>query len=310
LRIAHRSKWLGIILSLFGVACQSQPALETAAGNNTLLWEITGKGLKEPSYFYGTMHVLCPEDGKLSPSLLAVMDHIKVLYFEVDLDDMLQLFGSLKAMKMQDGTQLRDLLSEEDYQKVKTYFDNKGMLPFNMIENYKPMLLSGMIEEEMMPCKSSNGMELVIMDESNKRNLKVKGLETMAYQAGLFDSIPYDIQARELVKAIDSVHSNSGLVDSLLQTYRSQNLESIAQLTAGDAGIEGKYLDLLLYNRNRNWVEKFDTIAIKGATLFAVGAGHLPGENGVLKLLQQKGYTIRPIKNEMAGVVEKTKPGI
>ena len=185
------------------------------------------------------------------------------------------------------------------------------MLPFNMIENYKPMLLSGMIEEEMMPCKTSNGMELVIMDESNKRNLTVKGLETMAYQAGLFDSIPYKIQAEELVKAIDSVHSNSGLVDSLLQTYRSQNLDAIGKLTNGDEGIEGKYLDLLLYNRNRNWVEKFDTIAIKGSTLFAVGAGHLPGENGVLQLLERKGYTLRPIKNDLQTTGgQKEKPGI
>jgi uncharacterized protein YbaP (TraB family) len=302
-------KWWGLVLTFLGVACQSQPKLEHAMGNNTLLWEISGKDLPAPSYFYGTMHVLCPEDGNLSPSLLQVMDRVKDLYFEVDLDDMVQVFGSLKAMNMNNGTKLQDLLTPEEYNRVKNYFDAKGVLPFAMVENYKPMLLSGMIEEEMLPCKSTNGMEMVILGESSKRNLQVKGLETMAYQAGLFDSIPYDVQAAELVKAIDSISTQRDDVDSLLQTYRTQNLAAIEELTSRDEGLEAKYLDLLLYNRNRNWVAQFDTIATKSPTLFAVGAGHLPGGNGVLELLRKKGYTVTPLKNDTSPA-EKTKSGI
>jgi len=271
--------------------------LERAANNNTLLWEISGKGLKTPSYFFGTMHMLCPEDAKLSKGMLQLLDRVKQLYFEVDMDDMTQLFGSLKAMNMRNGTQLKELLTEEEYKRVKAYFETKSPLPFSMIENYKPMLLSGLIEEQGLPCKSTNGMELVILEESNKRNLAVSGLETMEFQAGLFDSIPYKEQAEELVKAIDSIHVENGEVDSLLQTYRKQDLKMIEQLTNSGQGEEGKYLDLLLYKRNRNWASQFDAIAAKGSTLFAVGAGHLPGKEGVLELLRKKGYTLTPIKN-------------
>ena len=290
-------KWLGLILTFLGASCQSQPALEQAVNNNTLLWQITGKGLQQPSYFFGTMHMLCPEDAKLSAPLQQVMNQVKSLYFEVDMDDMMQMFGSLKAMNMKNGTKLQDLLSPEEYTRVKNYFDKHSPLPFTMMENYKPMLLSGMIEEQQLPCKSTNGMEMVILEQSNKLKLPVNGLETMEFQAGLFDSIPYQEQADELVKAIDSMQTQKGSIDTLMQTYRSQNLAKIEELTSSDQGEEAKYLDLLLYNRNRNWVAQFDTIAAKGSTLFAVGAGHLPGDQGVLELLRKKGFKVTPLKN-------------
>ena len=292
-----KMKWFGIILTFLGISCQSQPPLEKAANNNTLLWEISGKGLKIPSYFFGTMHMLCPEDAKLSATMQQVINRVKELYFEVDMDDMVQMFGSLKAMNMKDGTRLQQLLTPEEYARVKKYFEAKTPLPFSMMENYKPMLLSALIEEQALPCKATNGMEMVILEESNKHNLQVKGLETMAFQAGLFDSIPYKEQAEELVKAIDSAHVQKGSVDSLMQTYRAQDLSMIDKLTNSGQGEEGKYLDLLLFKRNRNWVEQFDTIAPRGPILFAVGAGHLPGDKGVLELLRKKGYTVTPLKN-------------
>lgn len=292
-----RFKWLGLIFTFFSTSCQSQPKLERAAGNNTLLWEISGKGLKKPSYIFGTMHMLCPEDAKVSRSLMLVLDRVKELYFEVDIDDMVQIFGSLKAMNMNDGNRLQDLIAPEAYERVKSYFEKHSPLPFSMIENYKPMLLSGLIEEQQLPCKSTNGMEMVILEESNKRKLEVKGLETMQFQAGLFDSIPYQEQALELVRSVDSVFSQQGAIDTLLQTYRAQDLEMIDQLTTTDKGSSGKYLDLLLYKRNRNWAAQFDTIAPNGPVLFAIGAGHLPGNEGVLSLLGKKGYTVTPLKN-------------
>ena len=290
-------KWLGVLLGFLSISCQSQPPLPKALNNNTLLWEISGKGLKQSSYVFGTMHMLCPEDAKLSLSMQLVLDRVKELYFEVDMDNMVEIFGSISAMAMKEGTKLSDLLTTEEYERVKNYFDGKLPLPFAMMENYKPMLLSAMIEEQSLPCKATNGMEMVILEESNKRKLEVKGLETMAFQAGLFDSIPYQEQARELVKAIDSSSVQDGMIDSLLNTYRAQNLEKIYELTTQAEGAEGKYLDLLLYNRNRNWAKQFDTIALDKPVLIAVGAGHLPGKEGLLELLKSKGYKVTPVKN-------------
>jgi uncharacterized protein YbaP (TraB family) len=87
------------------------------------------------------------------------------------------------------------------------------------------------------------------------------------------------------------------VVATMLAAFQRQDLDELARLTQSEeAGLEG-YGDLLLNNRNRNWVEKFIEISAKGSYLFAVGAGHLPGEAGVLNLLEKKGFKLRPLLN-------------
>jgi uncharacterized protein YbaP (TraB family) len=286
--------WFG----LFFLSCQSQPLqLKTASSNNTLLWEISGNGLAQPSYFLGTMHILCISDAHLSEQVQTVLDKVSSVYFEIDLDDMAQMFGALKAMTMKDGQTLQALLSPEDYQKVVKFFEGKTPLPFKMLESYKPLLLSSMVAEELLSCETAQGMEMLLMEEANKRKLEINGLETMAYQVGLFDSIPYPEQAKALIESIDSLAKQQVEVDKLLAAYRNQDLSALEKLTAEDESGIGGNLDLLLYGRNKNWVEQFKVMASKSSILLAVGAGHLPGEKGVLELLRKNGYTLRPLEN-------------
>ncbi|MEO7311617.1 MAG: TraB/GumN family protein [Chitinophagaceae bacterium] len=291
---------LSFVMSLFaflGLNCTSQPTPEKALDNNTLLWQITGNGLKQPSYFFGTMHILCSEDATISKNFNTVINKVGQVYFEIDMDDLGQMFGGMSAMNMLDGKKLKDLYTEAEYEKVKSWFDAHGQLPFNMIDGFKPLLLSSMVEEDAMACPQKDGMEMRIMELVNKRKLEIKGLETMSFQAGIIDSIPYEEQAKELLESIDSVGTQKKQMQQLVAEYKGQNLDSIDALTKSEEGGVSKYLDLMLYNRNRNWVKQFDAIAQEKSTLFAVGAGHLPGDNGVLNLLRKKGYTLTPMKN-------------
>lgn len=284
------------LLALLGINCSSQSP-EKAINNNTLLWEVSGKGLKHPSYFFGTMHILCPEDAAISVNFQKVINKVDQVYFEIDMDDLAQMFGSVGAMPMKDGKTLKDLYNEKDYQKIKTWFTEHGQLPFNMLENFKPMLLSSMVSESAMDCPQKDGMELKIMELANKRKLEIKGLETAAFQAGILDSIPYEEQAKDLLESIDSIGQQKKMMYQLATEYKSQNMDSIDALTKSEEGGMKKYLDIMLYDRNRNWVKQFANIASEKSTLFAVGAGHLPGEQGVLNLLRNMGYTLTPLKN-------------
>lgn len=272
-------------------AAQNNPVLQ-----NTLLWKISGLGLSQPSYLFGTMHVLCSDDATLSDSLLKAISNCDEVYFEIDLDDMGGLLSSLQYMRMNDGRKLSDLLSKEDYEKVKHYFEtHSSLIPFSMLERFKPLLISSLIEEDGMDCKTTDAMEMVIMKEAHNKDKKINGLETAQFQAGLFDSIPYEKQAEDLVKSIDSVSENKKMTAELVEVYKKQELDKIDELTRnGDPSIGG-YLDLLLYGRNRKWVEELQTILPKKSILMAVGAGHLPGEQGVINLLRKKGYTVSPV---------------
>lgn len=273
--------------------------LPSNQGNKTLLWEVSGGNLTKPSYFLGTMHILCPEDAFLSGAVLQILDTVDAVYFELDLDNMGQMMAAMQHMAMLNDTTLSDLLTPEEIEKVKAALADKLPLPFQVLERFKPMLISGLLSEQMLPCKAGAGTEMLIMDAASKRQLPTEGLETPAYQFSLFDKIPYAEQAKSLVKSLDTL-SNEGekMVGEMLMAFQQQDLEELAKLTQSEeSGLEG-YTDILLNDRNRNWVEKFVELSEKKTNLYAVGAGHLPGEAGVLKLLEQKGYKLRPLLNQ------------
>jgi uncharacterized protein YbaP (TraB family) len=267
----------------------------------TLLWKISGNGLKKPSYLFGTMHILCADDARLSDSLLAVIAHVDEVYFEVKLDmNIMSMLGMMKYMKMNDGKKLSDLMSEKDYEKVKDYFVKRyPPMLFSMIEHYKPMMISSLIESEGMNCQKQDGMELMIMKElQNEKNDKpINGLETIEFQASLFDSIPYEEQAKDLVNYVDSSEGYKKSSLELAEVYKQQDLDKIDSLSRkGDAGMS-KYMDLLLYDRNRKWAKLLAGLLPQKSLLVAVGAAHLPGDNGVIDLLRKQGYSLTPVKN-------------
>ena len=289
-----------LILSLAATGQKSLPKSDY----NTLLWQISGNGLPQPSYLFGTIHMLCKDDAVLSDSLKNIIRNCKDIYLEVDMDNIFEMMGLLKSMKMRNDTTLADLMDKKDYDRVKKYFQEKsGLIPFSMLETYKPLLAVSTLAESAVPCESAVAMEQLIMEEAKKNNKNIKGLETMAYQAGIFDSIPYKIQAEQLIKYVDSSSvendQESNEFKELADAYKQQDLKKLEELSnKNDIGVSN-FTDLLLYNRNRNWVEKLRSLLPAKTLLIAVGAGHLPGEKGVINLLRKAGYTVKPVKNSM-----------
>jgi len=248
--------------------------------------------------------MLCKDDAVLSDSLKRVIRNCKDVYLEVDMDNIFEMMGLMKSMKMRNDTTLADLMDKKDYDRVKTFFQEKsGLIPFSMLETYKPLLAVSTLAESAVPCESAIAMEQLIMEEAKRNDKNIKGLETMAYQAGIFDSIPYKIQAEQLIRYVDSSATEKDQenkeFNELADAYKNQDLNKLEELSnKNDIGVSN-FADLLLYNRNRNWVEKLKTLMNAKPLLIAVGAGHLPGEKGVINLLRKAGYNVKPVKNSM-----------
>jgi hypothetical protein len=274
------------------------------SSNNTLLWKISGKNLAKPSYLFGTIHMLCSKDIELSDSLKVAIHNADRVYLELDMDNILEMMGALRHMKMRNDTTLADLLTGEEYQKVKKYFNAKGgLLPFSMIETYKPMLAATTLMEGSMGCDDPVAMEQLIMKEAKKSSREIKGLETVGYQLSIFDSIPYKLQAKQLLKIVEDADKDKEASEQelkqLTDAYRNQELKKLETLTQKEQEGLPNFNNLLLYNRNSNWVRKLEELMPKGSLVIAVGAGHLPGDKGVINLLRKAGYKVEPVKNEM-----------
>lgn len=289
----------GLLVSLIAISSIGQGGQE----NNTLLWKISGNGLDKPSYLYGTIHLICSDDAVLSDNMKKAISRCEEVYFEVDMDNLFEMLGVMGKMKMKGDTTLKDLLSKKDYEKVKAYFEDKGsLLPFSVLETYKPILAASSLDQGSLPCDNTSMMEQVIMKEAKLGNKKIKGLETMAYQAGVLDSIPYKLQAEQLVSYIDKSSTGQGddeEIKEMFKAYKNQDLKKLESLLVStDAGIAA-FTDIMLYHRNLNWVEKLKDILPEKSVLIAVGAGHLPGEKGVISLLRKQGYTVTPVENKI-----------
>jgi uncharacterized protein YbaP (TraB family) len=288
-----------------GITASSQ----TTASNNTLLWRISGRNLAKPSYLFGTIHLLCANDIDLSETLKKAINETDKVYLELDMDNLFEMMQAVQKMKMRNDTTLSDLLSDSDYKKVKAFFASKSsIIPFSILETYKPMLAASMIMQTSTECDNAVSMEQIIMQEAKENKKEIKGMETMAYQLSIFDSIPYEVQAKQLLAFIsdnDTEDKASKEYDEMASAYRNQDLSKLEALINKEEFGIGNFADLLLYNRNKNWVISMDKIFANNSAVIAVGAGHLPGEKGVINLLKKAGYKVEPMENKMVKTNER-----
>lgn len=291
--------FFSLMLCMCNVSAQTNNnTLKTDATGNTLLWQISGNGLQSPSYLFGTFHLLCKDDIHFSETLKQAITNSKEVYLELDLDDPATLMGGLMLMNMNGGKKLKDLYTEAEYKRLSTFFKDSLKTPIGLFQQMKPQFLAALLYPKMMPCNTSGSVEESIMQLAKAGGKPIRGLETMAFQASVFDSIPYEKQAEELLHTIDSMEQARTYFGLMLTAYKEQRLDKIENIIDDPEFGSTENQDLLLDNRNKNWVAQLKDIMIKGPVFTAVGAGHLVGKNGLIALLKAEGYTLRALENK------------
>ena len=296
------SLFFSLIISAPGCKSTKAATSDKDVLPQALLWKIEGKGIKEPSYLFGTIHMIEKKDYFLPTGFDEAFEKCDQVIFEIDMDDMTDMTSVMSLLGdivMKDGVTLKSLLSPAEYKEVSEYFEEMG-LPMFLLSKVKPMFLAMLAEVNMDPTEMQSeeivSYEMDLYEKANAAEKGVGGLETMAYQMSLFDSIPYKDQAKMLLDAVRSTSTDSGSFDMTVELYKEQNIEGMISMMVEDeeSGVSG-YEDLLLTNRNNNWIPVMSDMMAKDPTFFAVGAGHLGGPNGVIRLLRKAGYTVTPV---------------
>ena len=144
--------------------------------------------------------------------------------------------------------------------------------------------------------EGSKSYEMELVEKAKKREMEIEGLETAEYQISMFDSIPYTEQAEMLMQAVNGEGDlGNDMMAEMVELYTQQDLEGLYKMISGSEDL-GDYEDLLLVTRNKNWIPKIQKFSKEEVAFIAVGAGHLPGENGVINLLKKEGYTVKPLR--------------
>lgn len=274
--------------------------LITILGNSqelekSLLWRISSNELQEPSYLYGTIHATC--DAKLDENTLKALDETKQLFLELDMDEKSMQMQMMQHMMMKDGAKLSTLLNSEDFKTVDEFLKKNLNMSAKLFDSFKPFMISTMLYPKMIDCPFQS-VESVLMKVTEEQNEEVFGLETIEDQMKVFDNISYQIQAEELLKmAKGDLEKDKDEMNKMMKIYQNKDIEGMLKMMDdSDNKITSENQDVLLNNRNKNWIPIMIKTMKDKPTFFGVGAGHLAGEEGVIKLLRKQGYKVEAVQ--------------
>lgn len=264
------------------------------AQEKSLLWQISGNGLAKPSYLYGTIHLICPNDYFMTDSTKAAFARTEQVYLELDMDDPSIMSKMMRTAMFSDGKKLKDYLKPEDVTLLNDYFKQKMGMGIDQINGMKPFTVMSMLYMTLLSCQPQS-YELTFTQMATNAKKEMLGLETVEFQMGVFDQIPYEKQAGLLADMVRKKEESSKEFGKMVALYKAQDVEGLLKvMDESDWDFNG-YEDLLLANRNAAWVPIMEKAMQAKPTFFAVGAGHLGGEKGVLNLLKKQGYTVKAV---------------
>jgi hypothetical protein len=263
--------------------------------NNGLLWEISGNGSKQPSYLFGTIHMICKEKFHLPEIVKQKFSASKQVYLEVDMDDPRFQGILMQQMQLPSNELLKNKFSKNDYNKLDTFFKKEMNMSLAMFDRFKPMMVISLLTQRLMSCTEMESYELNFIKMAGEQKKELLGLERVEDQIGIFDAISDSLEIEAIMNMVNNFEAQKKEFNRMSELYVTQDLESLYQLMAESPEMMGSQ-ELLLDRRNRNWIPVMEAAMGKEPSFFAVGAGHLAGDEGVIELLRKKGYTVKAIK--------------
>lgn len=280
--------WLGLICMFLGSAVQAQ--------DEGVFWRISGNGLSKPSYLFGTIHLVCEEEFHLGTQVEEKLKESNVLILEVDLDDPSLALSMLSKMHNAGGEKITDFLTDDEYELTRGLLMERTGVDIGMLKSMRPFMLMSLIYPNLMECETkSYENELMRIAKSNQ--MEVQGLESVDDQLSVFDQIPLKDQYRSFFEYAGNLAKGKEEFKQLIEAYNKEEIGRLVQMVA-DSPEYRDYQDILLDNRNRNWIDPMGDLMTKGPIFFAVGAGHLGGEMGLIELLKYEGYKVTRLKND------------
>lgn len=280
-----------------------------------LLYKISGNGLTKPSYIIGTYHLAPVSFADSIPGLTEALAASEQVYGELDMTDLMSAENMQKmqaGMMLPEGTKLSTLLTEEEMTRLNVVLkelmgvDMTNPMVAQQLDGLSPQALQTQLSiliymkkhDGFNPQATFDGYFQQVAQQQGKG---VGGLETPEFQVQtLFKGTTLERQKQLLMCLVDNKEYTELMAERLVKAIFSQDLVGVKAVMdekeQNQCDSTPEEEDQLINDRNANWIKLMPQIMKDKATFFAVGAGHLPGDKGVLTLLKNAGYTIEGVK--------------
>jgi len=260
-------------------------------GNSqSLLWKIYGKGLRDTSYLYGTIHIQDKRVFQFDSIVYDKLNAVEAYAMELN-PDKIDADALKKKILMKKHT-LDELLSDSDYQFLNNYMKKNmgsGVLLYNKM---KPLFLESQLSQLKMPKDEKKALDLFFFNYAKKHGKITLGIEKLKDQLDAIKAISLPDQAKMLMETVHDTTQTD--YEDLINAYLHADFDKFAELMK-DTTLPANFEEALLIKRNKGMAKHIIQYCKKQPTFNAIGAAHLPGPNGVIALLRKKGYTVEPI---------------
>jgi hypothetical protein len=263
------------------------------AQEKSLLWKVSGNDLAEPSFVFGTMHILCEADFEFPEKLQSALNEVDVLVLELDPTDP-ELAAEMQQLALNPDMQnIYKDIDEADYALLNGVLLSAYGAGLEQMGILKPMVISSMITMAVLfPCEAKVSIDGVLAQKAKEAAMEIHSLETVAFQMALFDQVPMEVQIEDMLNTLSD--EGKAEFEVLKRAYLTGDVAAMDAAMA-DSDMMETYGPVLLSKRNQAWMEVLPDLFQKQSNLVAVGAGHLTGEDGLLELLKEAGYKVEPV---------------
>lgn len=292
---------IGLLLALPAAAVAALECLPLARGagdafgavehRHGLLWRVTAPSGAE-SFLLGTMHIGDARVVAITDAVRPYFDVAQTFVMEVVLDftAMAELQGT---MFLSDGRDLEDLVGADFYARLAAAMQVRGVPP-QLTATMKPWAVYSALS--LPATEQGTPLDMVFMLEAQAAGKTVRGLETVAEQVAVFESVDEDTQVALLREMACHYAVFQGEVEALVEAYAARDLAALVEISFRHASDDGQaLLDALLWSRNERMLERLQDPLAAGGAFVAVGALHLPGSRGLLQGLERQGFRIEAL---------------
>ncbi len=271
-----------------------------SAAADPAVWRMSGRKGGEVTML-GSIHVLRESDYPLPRLVDELFDRADVLVMELDLDSVdpvAQQSIILNAAMLKPGTVLRDVVDPQLFTLAEQRSADLGM-DLALLERFEPWFVAVTILDQGMRklgFQPERGLEQYLLQKSRLAGKEIVGLETLAMQIGIFDSLPPDSQEAMLEQTLQELDEANGAMADLATAWRDGQLERMSEELLEDFDDFPGLYDTLVTDRNTAWVTSLEKLLDDGRRyLVVVGALHLVGRDNVIDMLAARGHDVERI---------------
>ena len=263
------------------------------------MWKATGK--QGVVYLVGSVHLLTADYYPLDPAFERAFRASDLLVEELDMGEVLASGSQLDMLRrgmLPAGQTLDKVVSPETFAAVVRKFKGLGM-PVEPMQQFKPWLLAltlqGM-EWQKAGFDADLGLDRHFYNLARAQAKRVQGLETLSFQLSRFDEMSMPLQDRMLAETLKEMETTRTSFVKMAEAWRSGDAAAIETIVLRDLKSEPEMYQRLLVDRNRTWLPVVESLFARPTPAFVVvGAAHLVGADGLLQMLQARGYTIEQL---------------